>query len=70
MGMDVVGRLKPGVSLEQADGDMQAVARGLADQYRKSTKNRCHAGSAQVGPGRTRQATAAVACKRPCCLCS
>jgi putative ABC transport system permease protein len=33
MGMDVVGRLKPGVSLERADGDMQALARGLADQY-------------------------------------
>jgi hypothetical protein len=32
MGMDVVGRLKPGVSLERADGDMQALARGLADQ--------------------------------------
>jgi hypothetical protein len=31
MGMEVVGRLKPGVSLEQADSDMQAVARGLAD---------------------------------------
>jgi predicted permease len=33
MAMDVVGRLKPGVSLEQADGDMQALARGLADAY-------------------------------------
>ena len=33
MGMDVVARLKPGVALERANGDMQAVARGLADQY-------------------------------------
>jgi predicted permease len=33
MGMDVVGRLKPGVSLERANGDMQALARGLADEY-------------------------------------
>jgi predicted permease len=33
MAMDVVGRLKPGVSLEQAHGDMQALAGGLADQY-------------------------------------
>jgi len=38
MGMDVVGRLKPGVSLEQADGDMQAIARGLADQYPQVNK--------------------------------
>ena len=33
MAMDVVGRLKPGTSLEQADSDMQAVARGLAEAY-------------------------------------
>ncbi len=33
MAMDVVGRLKPGVTLERADGDMQALAGGLADQY-------------------------------------
>jgi predicted permease len=33
MAMDVVGRLKPDVSLEQANGDMQAIARGLAQQY-------------------------------------
>jgi predicted permease len=31
--MDVIGRLKPGVTLERANGDMQALARGLADQY-------------------------------------
>ena len=33
MAMDVVGRLKPRVSLEQADSDLQALARGLADAY-------------------------------------
>jgi predicted permease len=33
MAMDVVGRLKPGVSLEQADGDMGALAGRLADHY-------------------------------------
>ena len=33
MAMDVVGRLKPDVTLEGANGDMQAVAGGLADQY-------------------------------------
>ena len=33
MALDVVGRLKPGVTLEQANGDMQALAGGLADQY-------------------------------------
>jgi predicted permease len=33
MAMDVVGRLSPGVSLKQADSDMQALARGLADAY-------------------------------------
>ena len=31
--MDVAGRLKPGVSPEQADADLQAVARGLANEY-------------------------------------
>jgi predicted permease len=38
MGMDVVGRLKSGVSLEQADADMQALARGLADHYPEVNK--------------------------------
>jgi putative ABC transport system permease protein len=33
MAMDVIGRLKPGVSLERAIGDMQALARGLAEQH-------------------------------------
>jgi predicted permease len=33
MGMDVVGRLKPGVTLERAASDMQALAAGLAEQY-------------------------------------
>jgi predicted permease len=33
MGMDVVGRLKAGVTLERANDDMQALARGLAEQY-------------------------------------
>jgi putative ABC transport system permease protein len=38
MGMDVVGRLHAGVSLERADSDMQALARGLADQYPQVNK--------------------------------
>jgi len=38
MGMDVVGRLKSGVSLERADSDMQALARGLAEQYPQVNK--------------------------------
>ena len=33
MAMDVVGRLKPGVTLARAYADMQALAGGLADQY-------------------------------------
>jgi len=32
-GMDVIGRLKSGVTLERANGDMQALTRGLADHY-------------------------------------
>jgi predicted permease len=33
MGMDAVGRLKPGVTFEQAKADMDAVARHLAEEY-------------------------------------
>lgn len=33
MGMDVVGRLRPGVTLASARHEMQALARGLAEQY-------------------------------------
>jgi predicted permease len=40
MAMDVVARLKPGVSLEQADSDMQALARGLADAYPEANHGR------------------------------
>jgi predicted permease len=35
-GMEVVGRLKPGVSLEAAQADLRAVAAGLARQYPES----------------------------------
>ncbi len=38
MGMDAVGRLKPGVTLEQAQADMDSVARGLAEAYPDSNK--------------------------------
>ena len=38
MAMDVVGRLKPGVGLEQANSDMQALAAGLADHYPEVNK--------------------------------
>jgi len=33
MGMDVIGRLRPSVSLEQASAEMQSVAQSLAEQY-------------------------------------
>jgi predicted permease len=39
MGMDAVGRLKPGVTLEQAKADMTAVAAHLAEIYPESNKN-------------------------------
>jgi len=38
MGTDAVGRLKPGVSLEQAKADMDALARHLAEQYPEANK--------------------------------
>src|SRR5215469_12581984 len=39
MGMDGVGRLKPGVTLDQAKEDMRAVAAHLAEIYPDSNKN-------------------------------
>jgi predicted permease len=38
MGMDAVGRLKPGVTFEQAKADMDAVARHLAEEYPEADK--------------------------------
>jgi predicted permease len=38
MGMDAVGRLKPGASFEQAKADMDALARHLAEQYPDANK--------------------------------
>jgi hypothetical protein len=38
MGMEVVGRLKSDVTLERANGDMQALARALADSYPEANK--------------------------------
>ncbi|MGA3043933.1 MAG: ABC transporter permease [Bryobacteraceae bacterium] len=38
MGMDAVGRLKPGVTLQQAQADMDAVAQGLAETYPDADK--------------------------------
>jgi len=39
MGMDAVGRLKTGVTLEQAKADMRSVATHLAEMYPDSNKN-------------------------------
>ena len=40
MGMNAVGRLKPGVSQEQAQSEMTAIARGLAQEYPKDDKDK------------------------------
>jgi predicted permease len=38
MGMDAVGRLKPGVTFEQAGADMDALGRHLAEEYPQADK--------------------------------
>jgi predicted permease len=38
MGMDAVGRLKPGVTFEQAKADMDALGRHLAEEYPEADK--------------------------------
>jgi predicted permease len=37
-GLEVIGRLKPGVTVEQATADLSSVARGLARQYSDTNK--------------------------------
>ena len=39
MGMDAVGRLKPGITLEQAKGDMDSIAANLAKVYPEADKD-------------------------------
>ena len=39
MGMDAVGRLKPGMTLEQAKSDLDSIARQLAEAYPDSNKD-------------------------------
>lgn len=38
MGMDAIGRLKPGVTFQQAKSDMEAIGRHLADEYPDADK--------------------------------
>jgi predicted permease len=38
MGMDAIGRLKPGVTLAQAKADMEAIGRHLAEEYPEADK--------------------------------
>jgi predicted permease len=38
MGMDAIGRLKPGVTFEQAKADMEAIGRRLAEEYPEANK--------------------------------
>jgi len=40
MGMDAVGRLKPGVTFEQAKADMEALAQHLAEEYPEADKGK------------------------------
>jgi putative ABC transport system permease protein len=40
MGMNAVGRLKPGVSQEQAQSEMTAIAHGLAQEYPNDDKDK------------------------------
>ncbi len=40
MGMNAIGRLKPGVSQEQAQAEMATIARGLSQQYPKENKDK------------------------------
>jgi predicted permease len=37
-GIRVIGRMKPGTTIEQARAEMEAIAKGLADRYPKSNK--------------------------------
>src|SRR4030095_8385845 len=40
MGMNAIGRMKPGVSQEQAQSEMTAIARGLAQEYPNDDKDK------------------------------
>ena len=56
MGMNAVGRLKPGVSQEQAQSEMTAIARGLAQEYPNDDKDKGIALRPAAGGDRRRQA--------------